>query len=168
MQVLVTYGSERGGTAGIAETLAATIHEHNFDVDVRPADRVRDVAAYDAVVVGGAIYGGRWHRDARRFVRRHRDALRRRPVWMFSSGPLDDSAAKTAIPPVPSVQSLMKDVGARAHATFSGSLAPDVRGWFAARKARRQAGDWRDDDHIMGWGHQIAAALLREQAVADG
>ncbi len=122
------------------------------------------MADYDAVVIGGAIYGGRWHRDARRFVRRHRDALGRRPVWMFSSGPLDDSAARTAIPPVPMVRSLMEDIGARAHVTFSGSLASDVRGWFASRKARRQAGDWRDDDHIVEWGHRIATALLRDQA----
>lgn len=168
MQVLVTYGSERGGTAGIAETLAAAIHEHDFDVDVRPVNRVRDVSGYDAVVVGGALYAGRWHREARRFVRRHRAPLGHQMVWMFSSGPLDGSAATDDIPPVPGVRALMEAVGARGHVTFSGSLSPDVKGFLASRKARRQAGDWRDDEHIIGWGHQIAAALRRQQAEVEG
>lgn len=167
MQVLVTYGSERGSTAGIAETLAVAIHEHGFDVDVCPVDRVRDVTDYDAVVVGGALYAGRWHRDARRFVRRHQDALGRRRVWMFSSGPLDESAAAHDIPPVPGVRALMEAVGAQAHVTFSGSLSPDARGLVASRKARRQAGDWRDDEHILGWGEQIAAVLRRDQSPVD-
>ncbi len=36
-----------------------------------PAHSVTDVESYDAVVVGGGLYAGRWHKDARRFVRRH-------------------------------------------------------------------------------------------------
>lgn len=167
MQILVTYGSERGSTAGIAETLAAAIHAHGFDVDVRPARSIEDVTGYDAVVVGGALYSGRWHREARRFVRQHRDVLGRRPVWMFSSGPLDDSAARTEIPPVPGMQALMDRVGAREHVTFSGSLAPDARGPVASRMAHRYAGDWRDDHHIIAWGEHIAAGLQREEALVD-
>lgn len=167
MQVLVTYGSERGSTAGIAETLAAAIHAHGFDVDVRPARGIEDVTEYDAVVVGGALYTGRWHREARTFVRHHRDALGRRPVWMFSSGPLDDSAARTQIPPVPGVRALMDRVGARGHVTFGGSLARDARGLVASRMANRSAGDWRDDHHIIAWGQDIAAALQREETLVD-
>ncbi len=35
-RVLVAYGSERGGTAGIAEVIGATLREDGLDVDVRP------------------------------------------------------------------------------------------------------------------------------------
>jgi menaquinone-dependent protoporphyrinogen oxidase len=48
-----------------------------------PAAKVRDLSPYDAVMVGGALYANRWHRDARRYVARHVDALRRVPVWCF-------------------------------------------------------------------------------------
>ncbi|MET8247663.1 hypothetical protein ABZV31_26600 [Streptomyces sp. NPDC005202] len=37
-------------------------------------------------MVGGGLYAGRRHKDARRFVRRHRRSLARRPLWLFSSG----------------------------------------------------------------------------------
>ena len=36
----------------------------------RPAEAVRDLAPYGAVVLGGALYMGRWHKAARRFGRR--------------------------------------------------------------------------------------------------
>jgi hypothetical protein len=39
-------------------------------------------------------------------------ALRTRPVWLFSSGPLSGSAEE-AIPPVPQVQELLERIGAR-------------------------------------------------------
>ncbi len=67
-----------------------------------PLARVTDVESYDAVVVGGGLYAGRWHKDARRFVRRHGRVLAGRPLWFFSSGPLDASAAeKGRFPPSP-------------------------------------------------------------------
>ena len=92
MKVLVTYGSQRGGTQGLARMVAEGLHDQGFGVDLVAAKDVRSVDDYDAVIVGGALYAYRWHKDARRFVRRHAKALRQRPTYLFSSGPLDDSA----------------------------------------------------------------------------
>jgi menaquinone-dependent protoporphyrinogen oxidase len=75
MRVLVTYGTKMGGTAGIAEILGDALSDAGFHLDVRPTADVADVGAYDAVVVGGAVYAGRWHRDARRFVKRNTRVL---------------------------------------------------------------------------------------------
>ncbi|MDZ7882757.1 MAG: flavodoxin domain-containing protein [Mycobacterium sp.] len=57
----------------------------------------------DAVIVAGALYANRWHRDARRFVRPNTESLRTMPVWLVSSGPLDDSAARRSIAPTAQV-----------------------------------------------------------------
>jgi menaquinone-dependent protoporphyrinogen oxidase len=81
-RVLVAYGSKRGGTAEIAEAIAAAMRERGLEVDCRHAAEVSDVGAYDAVIAGGALYMFRWVREARRFVARHAHALRGRPVWM--------------------------------------------------------------------------------------
>ena len=86
MRVLVTYGSRMGGTAGIAELVGGALRDAGLEADVRPAPEVSGLDPYGAVVVGGALYTGRWHRDARRFVKRHTAALQERPVWLFSSG----------------------------------------------------------------------------------
>jgi menaquinone-dependent protoporphyrinogen oxidase len=59
-------------------------------VDVRPAGEVKDLGEYSGVVLGGGIYMGRWHRDARGFIRRFQDDLRDLPVAVFALGPVDD------------------------------------------------------------------------------
>ncbi|WP_375772556.1 hypothetical protein NR798_17250 [Archangium gephyra] len=166
MRVLVTYGSKRGGTAGIAERIARTLVERGFQADARPSSEVESVDAYDAVVVGGALYSSRWHRAARRFIKHHSEALRTRPVWLFSSGPLDDSAAGGDIPPVEQVQRLMERIGARGHITFGGRLLPDAKGFIASKMARHRAGDWRDPRLIQAWAEGLADALRSVEAGA--
>ena len=85
MSILVAYGSKRGGTEGLAHTVADALREEGFTVEVAPARTVRRLDGYEAVVVGGALYAFRWHRDARRFVKRHAHDLRARPTYLFSS-----------------------------------------------------------------------------------
>jgi menaquinone-dependent protoporphyrinogen oxidase len=158
MRVLVTWGSKRGGTEGIARILADALERDGIEVETLPADRASP-RGFDAVVVGGALYANRWHADARRFVRRNRRALRRIPVWFFSSGPLDDSAERTTIEPVRQVTALMSRVGARDHVTFGGTLAADATGFPARAMAKTHAGDWRNPDRIRAWADELAAAL---------
>lgn len=115
---------------------------------------------YDAVVVGGGLYAGRWHKDARRFVRRHRRALSERPVWLFSSGPLDPSATERDIPPVPGVRRIMTRLDTQGHVTFGGCLKEGARG-FVARMILREGkgGDFRDMPHIERWAARVADEL---------
>ncbi|GAA4543850.1 flavodoxin domain-containing protein [Streptomyces collinus] len=105
--VLVAYGTTNGSTAEIAEAVAAVLRKEGVAAEALPARSATSVSPYDAVVVGGGLYAGRWHKDARRFVRRHGRSLAGRPVWFFSSGPLDASASERDIPPVPGVRRAM-------------------------------------------------------------
>ena len=159
MHVLVAYGSKMGGTAGIAELIGDALTDAGLHPDVMPVAEVFQLDRCDAVVIGGALYTGHWHRQARRFVRRHTDALRQRPVWLFSSGPLNGSAVEE-IPPVPQVEELARRIGARGHATFGGRLPADAKGFPASAMAKTHAGDWRDPDHIRGWAADVAMELL--------
>lgn len=45
---------------------------------------------YQLVVVGGAIYSGRWPTNAHRFLKRHRRELARVPAAVFGLGPRND------------------------------------------------------------------------------
>jgi menaquinone-dependent protoporphyrinogen oxidase len=159
MRVLVAYGSRMGGTRGIAELVGDALTDAGFQVDVRPAPEVSGLDPYDAVVIGGALYTGHWHRQARRFIKRHTGVLRERPVWVFSSGPLNGSAAEE-IPPVPQVQELLDRIGTRGHITFGGRLPADAKGFPASAMAKTHAGDWRDPERIQGWAAEVAMDLL--------
>ena len=88
MRMLVAYASRHGATQGIAERIARTLEEDGLDVTVCPVDRVGAVNDYDAFVIGSAAYYGRWLKEATHFVRRERETLADRPVWLFSSGPV--------------------------------------------------------------------------------
>lgn len=157
--VLVTYASKRGGTAAIAAKIAQTLRADGIDADWSPVSQVDDLASYDTVILGGALYTGGWIRPASKFVRAHTDELRERDVWMFSSGPLDDSASRNELPPPPRVRALMERAQARGHQMFGGRLAPDAKGFPASAMAKTHAGDWRDWDRVQGWAHSIADTI---------
>jgi menaquinone-dependent protoporphyrinogen oxidase len=159
MKMLVAYGSKRGGTEGLAQMVAEGLRAEGFTVDVAPARGIKEIDGYDAVVVGGALYALRWHRDAHRFVKRHVAALRERPTYFFSSGPLDDTAADGDIPPTKGVAALMAQVGAKGHATFGGRLAADAKGFPASAMAKKHAGDWRDPERVRAWTRLIGSEL---------
>lgn len=163
MRILIAHGSKRGGTAGIADMLAEDLRTEGFDVEVADAASVDDVTSYDAVVIGGSLYANRWHPEARRLARRRSRQLQDRPVWLFSSGPLDDTAAGTEIPPVGHVRKAMTQTGAVGHMTFGGALAPDAKGFPAAAMAKDRAGDWRDPAHVARWAKLIAEELRTPQ-----
>ncbi|MFG3509273.1 flavodoxin domain-containing protein [Streptomyces sp. NPDC047821] len=165
-RVLITYGTTNGSTAEIARFLAGVLRDEGLEADARPAPDVSDLAPYDAVVLGGAVYMGRWHRDARRFARRHREALRERPVWLFSSGPLDASASERELPAAPGARRAERRTGAREHVTFGGRLEPGAKGRIAgALVDGGRGGDFRDWARIADWGRSVARELREPSGV---
>jgi menaquinone-dependent protoporphyrinogen oxidase len=154
--VLVAYGSKRGATAEIARWIGDGLRESGLQVDVKAADEVDDVTPYDAVVLGGAVYAARWHKETRRFARRHAGSLADKPVWLFSSGPLDHSADKGDLPPIRHVVKAMAALHARDHRMFGGCLASDAKGFITSSVAERMAGDYRDREQVRAWAADIA------------
>jgi menaquinone-dependent protoporphyrinogen oxidase len=148
MTVLVTYGTKHGSTREVAEAIAATLRNAGSDVALEPAGAVRDVTPYDAVVLGGSLYAGRWHPDARHLLSRHREELARRPVAVFALGPktlADDEVAQSrlqltkALSDVPEVRPAATAVFGgvvdpkRLHFPFNHMPASDARDWDAIR-----------------------------------
>ena len=161
IRVLVAYASERGGTAEIADWIGDALRQADVAPDVRPAGEVTSLDGYDAAIVGGALYAGRWHREARHFVRHHAGALAHLPVWLFSSGPLDHTAEERKIAPAPRVAKLARRINAQGHATFGGRLDPDAQGFLASKIAKRMSGDYRDRGRVTEWAAGIAHDLRK-------
>ncbi len=84
---LVTYATSYGSTQEVAEAIAAVLRDTGLAVDIQPTRKVRTLAGYSVVVLGAPLYKFRWHKDARRFLSRHREALAERPVAIFALGP---------------------------------------------------------------------------------
>ena len=160
MNVLVTAASRHGATARIADEIAARLAEHGHTAVVRPPNDVTGLDGFDAVVLGSAVYTGRWLGEARDFAETYGDALRRTPVWVFASGPIGD-------PPVPAEPAddtgrVAGALGARAAVTFAGRLAYSELGLgerVLVRAVRARDGDHRDWQAIHEFADAIAAAL---------
>lgn len=155
--VLVAYASKMGGTKEIAEAVGAELLAAGHQVDVRDAGEVRDVSRYDTVVVGSALYMGRWRGEAVRLLKRHAGALADRRVWLFHSGPCGEGAGDPVEPPR-NVVRLAAAIGAAAPVTFGGRLEPaTAKGFLAKRMAAGPlAGDFRDWDRIREWARTVA------------
>jgi len=164
MQVLVAYASKSGSTGEIAAAIGATLRDAGLEVEVRSARDVPTLAPYGAVVLGSALYSAHWQRDANRFVKRHLAELQRRPVWLFSSGPLDHSAEFGDIPLTEHVAPDVAPIGGRGHRTFGGRLLEGTPGVDASVLATHRIGDFRNWDQIRAWATEIAAVLAAEPA----
>jgi menaquinone-dependent protoporphyrinogen oxidase len=81
-KILVTYATMAGSTADVAQAVGDEIAESGLQVDVLPINEIKDLGAYDGVVVGGPMIMG-WHRAALRFLRKHRGELERIPLALF-------------------------------------------------------------------------------------
>ncbi len=163
MKILVTAASRYGATSEIARAIADVLTDRGSDVDVMTPEEVTDVGAYDAVVLGSAVYAGHWLRPARDLAERSAAALASRPVWLFSSGPVGD-------PPKPEgdpvdVANIRETTKARDHRVLPGKLAKDqlrFRDKAIVIALHVADGDFRDWTSVKDWASQIADALALE------
>ena len=92
--VLLAYATKYGSTREVAEAIAGTLRESGLEVDMQPARQVRSLENFSAVLLGAPLFMYRWHKDARRFLTRHRSALSKLPVAIFALGPSFDGDEK--------------------------------------------------------------------------
>ena len=168
MRLLVASASKHGSTHEIALAIADTLRASGHEVDVRliTDEFEPDLASYDAVILGSAVYFGRWMAEARQFVERHREALSARPTWLFSSGPLGPEGDLMPVDPVQLVD-IINAIGARGHQAFDGSLWPDQLGigeWLTIKVIQAPTGDFRDWPAIRAWADEINDALAAQPA----
>ncbi len=157
LRMLVAYSSVHGSTAEVARAVALTLCRAGIEADVLPVAEVQDVTGYDGVVLGSAVYGGKWRVDALQFVDRFSPELRERDVWLFQSGPLGHSAQAIMRSLPLNVSIFAESVGAKGYATFGGKLdgqGGDPVAKFLARAGF--AGDFRDFGEIRLWVEDVA------------
>ena len=89
-EVLIAYATKHGSTHEVAESVAAHFADIGVEAHTLPAQLVESIDEYQAVVLGAPLYMGRWHRDARAFLRRFRTELASKPLAAFALGPTAD------------------------------------------------------------------------------
>ena len=81
-KILITYATMTGSTVEVAQAVGEEIAKSGLQVELLPISDVKDLLAYDAVVVGAPMIMG-WHRSASGFLKKHRADFRRIPLAVF-------------------------------------------------------------------------------------
>jgi menaquinone-dependent protoporphyrinogen oxidase len=158
-QVLVAFATKNGSAEEVAAAIAGSLRDSGCDVDLRRArDVTKPVAGWDLVVLGAPIYSGRWHRDAHRFLKRHRNEFGRVPVAVFGMGPRSGDEGGWQRSRDQMNRALAKHgwLTAAAIAVFGGVDPP--------KRHVTNRRDLRDWNAIREWAYTMAALASRKTA----
>ena len=163
-RVLVAYATKAGSTREVAESIAAHLRRRLYSTDLLAAGSVTDLSEYDGVVLGGSIYMTRWHHDARRFLKKHREALTRVPLAVFGMGPLTAAEHDMQSSRRQLEHALLKtpELEPVTVAVFGGVVDPRRLAFPFSHMPPSDARDW---DLIHAWADEVADLLEQEVAV---
>lgn len=169
--VLVTYASKYGATKEIAEKIGDVLGQAGLQADVFPVDGILDITPYEAMILGSAIYIGKWQKEAVEFLRVNEKVLANRPVWIFSSGPTGEGDPVELVEglrvPV-ALQPVVDRIHPRDLVVFHGFINPDkinfIEKWSIKSLVKKPFGDFRNWDAIIAWATSIAESLKNMDA----
>ncbi len=165
-KILVTYASKYGATKEIAEKIGAVLRQAGLQADVLPVSSLPDPGAYQAVILGSAVYIAKWQKEAAAFLQAKEKALAERPVWLFSSGPsgVGDPVELVEGWRLPAELKPVADrIRPRDIAVFHGNIDLSKINFmekFAVKNiVKKPFGDYRDWNAIAAWADAVATSL---------
>ena len=162
--VLIVYASKHGSTEQVARGIGEKLRGLGLTTAIEPAAEVEDLSGYRSVLVGGSIYVGRWHHDARNFMKRHRRALERLPFAIFALGPGKDTPEDFAESRAQLDHALVgfPELEPRTRAVFGGVIDPEKLHFPFSHMEKRDLRDWNE---VRSWAAALPAELDLEPVV---
>jgi menaquinone-dependent protoporphyrinogen oxidase len=160
-RVLVTYASKYGSTGGVADAIGKELCSCELATDVVLIKNVTNVSSYQGVVIGSAIYMGKWMSEAVDFVKKNKDILRQVPIAYFLvcmtlSQPTEKNRAEVLsyMDPILKAVPEIRPVGI---GTFTGALDYNNLSWLNKKILKSKGtpeGDFRDWNAIRTWARE--------------
>ncbi len=164
--ILVTYASKYGATKEIAEKIGEGLQQSGEHVDVFPVGMVKDLTCYNVIVLGSAIYIGKWPNEVVRFIQANEKSLADRSFWLFSSGPSGEGDPIELVDGkrVPAaLQATINRIHPRDITVFHGNINLEkinaIEKWAVKSVVKKPFGDFRDWNAIAKWTTTIAEAV---------
>lgn len=156
--VLIAYGSKHGSTQEIAEAIAEALRADGVEARAESA-LTADPRGARAVVVGAALYTGKLHAHAVRFLERYEDVLQQIPLAVFASGPrtLEPEDVSSSLRQLRSgLNRAVPQLRPISLMVFGGAVDPRKLRWPFSRM---QATDARDWDAVRAWAEELLPAV---------
>ena len=160
-RVLVTYASKYGSTGGVADAIGKELCGKGLAADVALIRNAGDLSLYQGIVIGSAIYTGKWMPEATDFVKKNRDVLGRIPVAYFLvcitlAQPTEENRAKVLSYMEP-IMKAVPEIRPLGIGTFAGALDYNKLSWLNKRILKAKGapeGDFRDWNSIRTWAQE--------------
>ncbi len=169
-KILVTYASKYGSTREIAERVGQVLGQAGLQVEILPVNGVCDLSAFQAVVLGRAIYIDKWPKEAAQFLRSHERELAERSVWLFSSGPTGEGNAVDLVKGkrLPAeLEPVVERIRPRDVTVFHGHINPAkvnfIEKWAIKNFKKKPFGDYRDWNAIAAWANNVADSVKKAE-----
>lgn len=171
VEILIAYCTLSGSTADVACEIGKVMSDAGATVAVKPMAEVHAIPHGQAVVLGGALYAGRFAKEFRRFLGRFERELGEVHPWLFVLGPTEDDAKHFATADQQARKQLAKFPWLRPAdvRVFGGKFDPNhvnlpfpfslVMKLPANPMHKMPASDIRDWDWIRSWAKAIAQHL---------
>ena len=171
-RILVTYASKYGSTGGVADAIGKELCSRGAAADVALIKDAGNVGSYQGVVIGSAIYMGKWMPEAVDFLKKNREILRQVPVAYFlvcmtMAQPTEKNRAEVLSYTDPVLKAVpeIKPVGI---GTFAGALDYNNLSWLYKKILKAKGspeGDFRDWNAIRAWaGEPVYAEFVRPES----
>ncbi len=170
--ILVAYASKYGATKEIAEKIGEILCQAGLETDVLPVTDVRELASFEAVILGSAVYVGKWMKSAGEFLNENAEALAARPVWLFSSGPTGEGDPVSLLEGwrlPPEQRPIVDRIQPRDVVVFHGNIDPARVNFIektAVKALKKPFGDFRNWTSITAWATSIAETLKQAEPLA--
>lgn len=165
-RILVAYSSKYGATQEIAEKIGEVLMQSGDQVDVSSVGTVSDLTRYQAIILGSAIYVGKWPKESAKFLKANEKFLADHPFWVFSSGPSGEGDPLELVEGklIPAdLQSAIDRIHPRGITIFHGNINLEkinsIEKWAVKNVVKKPFGDFRDWNSIVTWSGEISAEL---------
>jgi len=165
--ILIAYSSKYGSTGGVAEAIGKELCRKGAKADIVLIKNLKNLSSYQGIVVGSAIFRGRWMPEALNFVKANAEILRQIPVAYFMvcmtmRQPTEENRHKALsfLDPVLQTVPQVKPVDI---APFAGAMHYNNLSWLNKTMIQSKGGpegDFRNWEAIRAWAGGLGSSLL--------
>jgi menaquinone-dependent protoporphyrinogen oxidase len=166
-KVLIAYSSKAGSTSEVARAIGDVLSKSGADVTVEQIKNVKDLSAYQAVVVGSLIRMGRWVPEAKNFVEKNQAILSNVPTAIFTACDTmkEDTDEKRAVV-AGYIEPVLQFVKPVENGMFAGKMDTNKLSFIdrtiinMMAKGEDPNADYRDWGKINAWAEKLLTLML--------
>lgn len=162
---IIIVGSEYGSTYEIADRLCDEFIRKKLPTVIAYPEDITSLEGYDVIILGSAVYLGKWVKPMRKFVDTFSDELLKKTCYLFSSGPVG-KPLKPEYSKAVSINEIIRKTDAKEHKLFSGKLNKSylrMSEKMITTALHIKEGDYRNWKEIKSWAKHIATQEMRHK-----